>query len=128
FGGMLLALAFVVAGALEIMLNNSEVGSIHMVWLIPQYFILTCAEVMFSITSLQFVFTEAPSNMKTVVQALYLLTTAFGNFIDIMIIGIFDSMFSRAMESFVFSAIMFADMLLFLYLAKGYKTYQPRRD
>ncbi|XP_040569789.1 peptide transporter family 1 isoform X2 [Lepeophtheirus salmonis] len=127
-GGMFLALAFVIAGILEIVLDRFPNKSIHMAWLIPQYFCLTCGEIMFSITSLQFVFTEAPEKMKTVVQALYLLTTAFGNFIDIMIMGIFDSLFSRAMESFVFSAIMFMDMLILLYLARNYKHYRPRKN
>jgi len=33
-------------------------NSVHMLWLLPQYFIMTVAEVMFSVTGLQFSFTQ----------------------------------------------------------------------
>jgi dipeptide/tripeptide permease len=33
-------------------------NSIHMMWLLPQYFIITAGEVMFSVTGLQFSFTQ----------------------------------------------------------------------
>ncbi|KAG7168678.1 Solute carrier family 15 member 2-like [Homarus americanus] len=34
-------------------------NSVHMLWLIPQYFIITVSEIMFSITGLEFSFTQA---------------------------------------------------------------------
>ena len=43
-------------------------NSMHMLWLLPQYFVLTAGEVLFSITSLSFSFTQAPESMKAVVQ------------------------------------------------------------
>lgn len=33
-------------------------SSVHMMWLLPQYFIITAGEVMFSVTGLQFSFTQ----------------------------------------------------------------------
>lgn len=33
-------------------------SSVHMLWLVPQYFVMTIAEVMFSVTGLQFSFTQ----------------------------------------------------------------------
>lgn len=33
-------------------------NSIHILWLVPQFFIMTVAEVMFSVTGLQFSFTQ----------------------------------------------------------------------
>ena len=33
-------------------------NSIHILWQVPQYFIMTVAEVMFSVTGLQFSFTQ----------------------------------------------------------------------
>lgn len=65
----------------------TEKNSVHMLWLLPQYIVLTAGEVLFSITSLSFSFTQAPKSMKAVVQALYLLTTALGNLIDIIVIS-----------------------------------------
>lgn len=40
---------------------------------------------MFSITGLEFSYSQAPSSMKSVMQACWLLTTAFGNLIVIII-------------------------------------------
>lgn len=36
-------------------------NSVHMLWLFPQYFVMAIAEVMFSITGLQFSFTQVQS-------------------------------------------------------------------
>ena len=33
-------------------------NSVHILWLVPQFFIMTVAEVMFSVTGLQFSFTQ----------------------------------------------------------------------
>nr|XP_053644504.1 peptide transporter family 1-like isoform X1 [Cherax quadricarinatus] len=54
-------------------------------WLIPQYFIITVSEIMFSITGLEFSFTQSPSSMKSVLQAAWLLTVSFGNLIVVII-------------------------------------------
>lgn len=65
----------------------SEPNSMHMLWLLPQYIIMTLGEVMYSVTGLAFSYAEAPVSMKSVLQSCWLLTVAFGNVIDIIIIG-----------------------------------------
>lgn len=50
-------------------------NSVHMLWLLPQYIIITAAEVMFSVTGLEFSFTQAPNSMKSVLQATWLLVS-----------------------------------------------------
>ncbi|XP_009954694.1 PREDICTED: solute carrier family 15 member 1-like, partial [Leptosomus discolor] len=62
-------------------------NTVHMAWQIPQYFILTCAEVVFSVTGLEFSYSQAPSNMKAVLQAGWLLTVAVGNIIVLIVAG-----------------------------------------
>ncbi|KAK3890053.1 hypothetical protein Pcinc_005968 [Petrolisthes cinctipes] len=95
-------------------------NSVHMAWLIPQYLTITVSEVMFSITGLQFSFTQAPSSMKSVVQAAWLITVAFGNLIVVIIAGA--KIFERqAQEFFLFAGLMFVDMICFAFLAKHYK-------
>lgn len=70
----------------------TEPNSMHILWLIPQYVILTMGEVMFSVTGLEFAFTQAPTSMKSLLQASWLLTVAFGNLIVVIVaeISIFD--------------------------------------
>ncbi|KAG0728410.1 Solute carrier family 15 member 1 [Chionoecetes opilio] len=95
-------------------------NSVHMMWLIPQYFIITASEIMFSITGLEFSFTQAPASMKSVMQAAWLLTVSFGNLIVVIIAEakIFDR---QSMEFFLFAGLMFVDMILFAALAVRYK-------
>lgn len=60
-------------------------NNVHMMWLLPQYIVLTMGEVMFSVTGLEFSFTQAPASMKSVLTAGWLLTVAFGNLIVIIV-------------------------------------------
>ena len=86
-----------------------EDNKIHIMWLLPQYTIVTIGEILFSITSLEFAYSQggyqyqssvvkisifsllAPPSMKSVLQALYLMTTAVGNLITMAIIEIFSA-------------------------------------
>nr|CAD7438468.1 unnamed protein product [Timema bartmani] len=95
-------------------------NTMHMLWLIPQYVIMTMGEVMFSITGLEFAFTQAPVSMKSVLQSGWLLTVAFGNLVVIIIAEakFFDS---QANEFFLFAGLMLLDMALFCWMAMKYK-------
>jgi POT family proton-dependent oligopeptide transporter len=48
-------------------------------WQLPAYALLTAAEVMVSITSLEFSYTQAPKKMKSIIMAAYLLSITAGN-------------------------------------------------
>ncbi|KAG5684399.1 hypothetical protein PVAND_013634 [Polypedilum vanderplanki] len=73
----------------------TDPNSVSMLWLIPQYVIMTLGEVMFSVTGLEFSFTQAPESAK---------------FFD-----------SQTYEFFLFAGLMFVDMILFSWLAYRYK-------
>jgi solute carrier family 15 oligopeptide transporter 1 len=100
----------------EITLPNT----VHMLWLVPQYTIITCAEVMFSVTGLEFAYSQAPSSMKSLLQALWLLTVALGNVI-VVIIAEAKFFESQSNEFFLFAVMMFIDMAIFALLAMKYK-------
>jgi len=65
----------------------TQPNSLHMAAMLPQYIIITMGEVMFSVTGLQFAFTQAPESMKSLLQAGWLLSVAFGNLIVVIIKG-----------------------------------------
>jgi len=94
-------------------------NSVHMLWLIPQFFVITVGEIMFSITALEFSYSQAPASMKSVLQAINLLTVAFGNVIVIIVAEA--KAFDQASEFFMFGCLMLLDMALFAYLAYRYK-------
>ena len=52
---------------------------------IPMYILITAGEVMFSITGLEFAYSQAPVSMKAMCQAAWLLTVAFGNLVVIIV-------------------------------------------
>lgn len=102
----------------------TEPNSMNILWLIPQYVVMTLGEVMFSVTGLEFSYSQAPLAMKSVLQACWLLTVAIGNVIVVIIaeLALFDS---QASEFFLFAGLMFADMLLFMFMAYRYKPNNP---
>merc|ERR1712012_617210 len=100
-------------------------NSIHILWQFPQYFVITASEVMFSVTGLEFSYSQAPASMKSVLQAAWLLTVAFGNIIVIIVAEAKDSSLDQAEEFFMFAGLMLADTLWFMWLAK---CYVPRKE
>jgi len=105
----------------------TEPNSVHMLWLLPQYIVITIAEVMFSVTGLEFSFAQAPGSMKAVIQAAWLLTVAFGNLIVVFITE-FVKLGSQSKEFFLFAGLMFVDMIVFAIMAYFYKPAKPCVD
>ncbi|GMI44901.1 hypothetical protein TrCOL_g3163 [Triparma columacea] len=78
--GMVLAgVAFLASALVEITILSRPENSVPVAMQIPQYLILTLAEVGVSTTGLEFFYQEAPSNLKTASASLFLLTTAVGD-------------------------------------------------
>jgi POT family proton-dependent oligopeptide transporter len=64
----------------------------HMMWQVVAYMVITAAEVMVSITSLEFSYTQAPRKMKSFIMGLYLLVAiALGNIITARVNGYLDA-------------------------------------
>ena len=82
-GALFMALAFFVASGVFVYVETNS--QLHVLWLIPQYVLLTVSEVLFSVTGVQFSYSEAPESMKSVIQAIWLLTTTIGNFIFVFL-------------------------------------------
>ena len=56
-------------------------GTPNIGWQILAYVILTAAEVMVSITCLEFSYTQSPNSMKSIVMSVYMLSVSLGNLI-----------------------------------------------
>ncbi|XP_072396371.1 peptide transporter family 1-like [Diabrotica undecimpunctata] len=117
-------------GTYAVMINEKQMdfnytivtkpNAIHITWLLLQYFIITAAEIMFVITGLEFSYSQAPVSMKALLQACFLLTTAFGNLI-IVIISSMEIFEKKSYDFFLYCGLMVADMLIFTFLAMRYK-------
>uniref|UniRef100_A0A0C9QYL3 SLC15A1 protein n=1 Tax=Fopius arisanus TaxID=64838 RepID=A0A0C9QYL3_9HYME len=95
-------------------------NSVHIAWLLPQYIVISISEVLFSVTGLEFAFTQAPGTMKSILQASWLLTIAFGNLIVVVVAKA--RLFERqASEFFMFAGLMAVDMLVLAIMGKFYR-------
>lgn len=127
-GGVLAGIAFLLSALVQFQIEASPENTVNMLWLLPQYIVMTAGEVMFSITGLSFSYEEAPESMKSVVTSFWLLTVAFGNLIFIFIAE-FKIFELQSYEFLLFSGLMFLDMLLFAFLANRYKsTKNPKHN
>lgn len=99
-------------------------NTVSMALQIPQYFLLTCGEVVFSITGLEFSYSQAPSNMKSVLQAGWLLTVAVGNIIVLIVAGA--GQFSEQWAEYVlFAALLLVVCIIFAIMARFYTYVNP---
>jgi POT family proton-dependent oligopeptide transporter len=71
------AFAFVIVGWIQTRIDAGQTP--HILWQILAFVVLTAAEVMVSVTHLEFAYTQAPKKMKSLVMCTYLGSVAFGN-------------------------------------------------
>lgn len=95
-------------------------------WQIFGYVVLTSAEVLVSITCLEFSYTQAPKRMKSLVMGVFLLSVSVGNFFIAAVnffISHFDSAgwLSGARYYWFFAALMLVSSLAFVAVAINYK-------
>ncbi len=69
--------AFGLSGLIESWIDQGMTPNIA--WQLLAYVVITAAEVMVSITGLEFSYTQAPPQMKSFVMSLFLLTVSVGN-------------------------------------------------
>jgi dipeptide/tripeptide permease len=140
--GMIFASAsFVLAAILQstvqqgIFLTNPTTGLLectekctNILWQIPQYVLITFGEIMFSITGLEFAYSQAPGNMKSFCQSFWLMTVAVGNLLVIAIS--FCNVFSEPQPGIssnsqiamylTYASIQWMAVVWFLWLSRGF--------
>uniref|UniRef100_A0A8C7YGI0 Solute carrier family 15 member 2 n=1 Tax=Oryzias sinensis TaxID=183150 RepID=A0A8C7YGI0_9TELE len=104
-------------------MEDVKANSVHIAWQIPQYVLLTAGEVMFSITGLEFSYSQAPSNMKSVLQAGWLLTVAFGNVIVLIVAE--GAGLEQWKEFVLFAGLLLGVCIIFSVMSVFYKYVEP---
>lgn len=127
-GLFLTALAFAIPAWLQMQIDAGGVP--HIMWQLFAYMLLTAAEVMVSITCLEFSYTQAPKSMKSFVMALFFMSVALGNLftsaVNFFIINVDgSSKLAGAQYFWFFTALMLLTAILFVVVSKNYqeKTY-----
>ncbi len=95
-------------------------------WQLPAYALLSAGEVMVSITGLEFAYTQAPTHMKAMVQAIYLLAVSAGNLFTALVhvfIANPDGTVKLQGSAYYnfFAALSIGCVALYVFVAKAYK-------
>ena len=121
---------FVAAAAFAIptgvQLSIDQGGSPSIAWQLLAYVVLTSAEVMVSITCLEFSYTQAPKTMKSFVMAFFMLSISLGNLFTSAVNFIIQkpdgsSLLEGADYFLFFTVLMAGTAVLFMLLARFYR-------
>ena len=124
-GGMVIAASsFAAAALIQSAIDAGGVPSIG--WQFIPYLLITVAEIMVSITGLEFAYTQAPRSMKSTIMSFWLLTVFAGNMLTAYVSDI--NVFKGAMFFYFFAALMGAVSLLFIWTAMRYKVRDYFQD
>ncbi len=98
----------------------------NIAWQLLAYALITAAEILISITALEFSYTQAPPSIKSFIMAIYLLSISLGNFFTASVNRyIQNSNGSSKLEGanyyWFFTASMLATALIFLVVARFYR-------
>ncbi|XP_070693691.1 solute carrier family 15 member 2 [Pempheris klunzingeri] len=104
-------------------MEDVKANNVHIAWQIPQYVLMTAGEVMFSITGLEFSYSQAPANMKSVLQAGWLLTVAFGNVIVLIVAE--GAGLEQWKEFLLFACLLLGVCIIFSIMAYFYTYVDP---
>ena len=123
-GLFLTAPSFLIIGHAQSLIDAGLTPSIH--WQILAYLIITAAEVMVSITCLEFSYSQAPRTMKSIIMSYFFLSITLGNLItagvNIFIQNPDGSLKIEGANYFYFFAgLMFITALLFAIFSRYYK-------
>jgi POT family proton-dependent oligopeptide transporter len=121
-GMFLSAAAFAVAAILQTRMEAAAAagGSVHVLWQIAQYLVMTTAEVLISVTGLEFAYTQAPRRMKSTIMGFWLLGVTFGNIL-VAFLAPMQQILSLSQFFWVFTGLMTAAAVIFSVMAYFYK-------
>ena len=89
YGMFLAAGSYLIVAALQKQIENG--AQLSVLWQLVPYLVLTTAEVLISVTGLEFAFREAAPQMKSSIMSFWLLTVSFGSLLVLAITRIFSS-------------------------------------
>jgi POT family proton-dependent oligopeptide transporter len=130
-GLIVCALSFIVSAWIEMRIVAGYKPTIA--WQAFAYVILTAAEVMVSITCLEFSYTQAPKRMKSFIQAVFLLSISIGNAFTALV-NVFiqnedgTSKLAGASYYWFFVIAMLVTAFIFIPVARWYKPKEYIQD
>jgi POT family proton-dependent oligopeptide transporter len=99
-------------------------GKPHALWQVPQYFLLSLAEVLISVTGLEFAYTQAPPSMKSTIMGLWYVAISVGNLLTAVVAKLVK--YDGPGFFLVFVGLMLVAAVVFALIARWYRpAFQP---
>jgi POT family proton-dependent oligopeptide transporter len=123
-GFFLTALSFAISAVIENWITAGERP--HFAWQALAYAVMTAAEVMVSITCLEFSYTQAPPKMKSLLMAEFLLSVSLGNQFTAQVNAYFQgpdgkSTLQGASYYWLFCGAMLVTAVAFIFFARTFR-------
>jgi POT family proton-dependent oligopeptide transporter len=118
-GMCLTSLSFVAVALIQMRIQVQGPGTVHVLWQIIPYLVVTTAEVLVSVTGLEFAYTQAPRTMKSTIAGFWLLCVTFGN----VLVAFLAPLQKLSLSTFfwLFAVLMAVAAVAFLFLASRYR-------
>jgi proton-dependent oligopeptide transporter, POT family len=113
------AASFALVAIIQMVLDSGV--QLNVMWQFFPYLVITMAEVMISITGLEFAYTQAPRSMKSTIMSLWLLTVFFGNLITAYVSQVNFYPVASSAYFWFFTALMAVFAVIFWWMGKNYK-------
>lgn len=118
--GMFLAsISFAAVALLQARIEAVGPGQVHVLWQVIPFLLLTTAEVLVSVTGLEFAYTQAPRAMKSTIMGFWLLCVTLGNVLVAFLAPL--QTLSLATFFWTFACLMAAAAMAFVFLSFSYK-------
>ena len=127
-GMFLSAGAFALSGIVQGMIDSSDESTINVMWQVPQLIIISVAEILVSVTGLEFFYSEAPTALKSTMTSMFLLTSAVGNLFTGLIYQLFSGGLTQSGLYLAFAALMVVNSIVFVIAASFYQYRKDRTE
>jgi len=118
--GMVFSVAsYIVSAFVQISVQRSP-GKVSVFWQLPQYILISLGEILISVTGLDFAYSQAPISMKAFIASFNLSMVAIGDLCAGVIYTSVSGM-DRHNVFFLFSGLMFVNLIVFAFFAKRYR-------
>jgi POT family proton-dependent oligopeptide transporter len=116
-GMFVAAISFIAVAVIQAAMDAGHFLSVG--WQFVPYLLISIAEIMISITGLEFAYTQSPRSMKSTIMSFWLLTIFAGNLLTAYVSAI--NKFHGATYFLFFAGIMAALSFVFVWMASRYK-------
>ena len=118
-GMFITVFSFVAVALIQSAIDDQGRGAVSIWWQVVPYAIITTAEVLVSVTGLEFAYTQAPKRMKSTIMGFWLLTVSLGN-VFVVLISMIEGL-SAVAFFWMFAGMTLVAAFIFLVTAYFYK-------